>query len=336
LDSKLSAILAGLDSRDYFHKSLRALVRLWPTFESELIAALQSSDYDRRPRYYGLHTSLKELIWQARLEAPTSAKLKSIAFLLDDPETNIRAFFAGDVAGIGKPYVVPLVEMALKHPDSHVAEMTLCGIRDALDDGASATYRRRVKKLILETMGQFGADPYGPLFEVMETLSPKTHAEMIAELDRRDSLRKYFNVIDKAERGSFQKTLAALEKKPAGYKYLFALQMADAEIRNGGVDQYHRNSCWSGVLTAIEGARAFGADALAKLFIEMLSYYCRQDRSRLKKRIPEALLPDLESARMRRPENIDSAYDRLIDGFEGGIDGLFRTAVDRCPHLFRE
>jgi hypothetical protein len=210
------------------------------------------------------------------------------------------------------------------------------GIRSALEDGASEDYRRKVKKLLLEKMGRFAAKPCGPLFAVMKTLSPKTYAGMMAELDRRDSLRKYFKVIDDADRGSFQKTLESLERKPVGYKYLFALHAANAEICNGGVDQYHRNSSWLGVLTAIEGARAFDAGELAKVFIEMLSYYFRQDRSRLRKKIPDALLPELESVRIRRLEAIDKAYYRLIDGFDGGIDGLFRTAIERHPKLFRE
>ncbi|MBM83765.1 MAG: hypothetical protein CMJ78_24680 [Planctomycetaceae bacterium] len=103
---------------------------------------------------------------------------------------------------------------------------------------------------------------------------------------------------------SYKQAVTGFDGAPIGFKYIFSIDYVDADIRNGGIYQLHHNSTWHLILDAIEGTKVVGFDKLSETLREILFYYHRNGRSKMKKRIPDNYFDDM-------PDNWDKDLDKL-------------------------
>jgi len=123
--------------------------------------------------------------------------------------------------------------------------------------------------------------------------------------------------------------LASLESLPAGYGYMYATQLVDNAVRNGGFSQLFGASGGIEIPLAILGMRALKQEELAVLLEESLAYARSYHREKLGPGLFTA--PSLPAIAEPRPwAQLDKAYEaRLTDLFEG-----FAKLMDVSPALF--
>jgi hypothetical protein len=260
-------------------QAVKALAGAWPAHRKQLLAALRSPRWNDRPRYVMAFGSPKQLIWRAILARPSRAILAELAFLARDPDPDVRQDFADDVAGILEPYALPLLTRLLADPEEWVRTFALCGIRDNLGKKATPAYRKALTRIVLAAQPRLGHDP-GNLATVLEKLAPKVFKAQQAAR-RQDPIARAF-----------------MARRPTRKQLqILGLVIADAEIRNGGIDQYRRNSSWHGLDNAISGAHELGLPALAKV-LEAI-------KGRYRKGAVKGPLATLERAFFRATRNQD-------------------------------
>jgi len=107
---------------------------------------------------------------------------------------------------------------------------------------------------------------------------------------------------------SYKKALSDLSDLPDGYRYVFATNYVYACLLNGGIYSHHAGSAWCLTPDAIEAARAVGQTKVAQFLLEVVYYYHRQGRSKLKRRMDDSAFAD-----------IPADWDRSLADLEGEL-----------------
>lgn len=105
----------------------------------------------------------------------------------------------------------------------------------------------------------------------------------------------------------------AFNEFPKGYKYIYAIDYVDADLRNGGIYQLHSNSTWHLVPIAIEGAEAFELKKLAKVLKQILFYYYKKGQSKMKRLIPDDFFDDLTNEGDKNLSDLEEDYYCFFD-----------------------
>ena len=140
---------------------------------------------------------------------------------------------------------------------------------------------------------------------------------------------------------SYKESQEKLSKHPPGYGFVFALNYVDADIRNGGIPQLYQNTTWPLIFDAAEGARAFGWSELTQALIEIIYYYHRSGRSRLKRRIPpgyfDNLKEDWNKSLQQLEDQFYAAYGRTSDAkWYRSLSEVLPPLVTQHNELFAE
>lgn len=107
---------------------------------------------------------------------------------------------------------------------------------------------------------------------------------------------------------SYRKALEDLRALPPGYAMCFASQYVHADICNGGVSQLYGNSTWPLILDAVAAAEHANVHQVAHLLKEIVYYYHKKDRSKLKRKIDDSYFIDM-------PNDWDKSLAQLDDEF---------------------
>ena len=130
-----------------------------------------------------------------------------------------------------------------------------------------------------------------------------------------DKLNKIYNDIYHISDNfkSHKDGVMGFSSAPSGFKYIYALDYIDSDIRNGGIYQLHSNSTWHLILDAIEGAREFGCKELSAVLLEILYYYHKENRSKMKRRIREQIFQQIPSGWNKDLEALEDDYYSTFD-----------------------
>ena len=134
---------------------------------------------------------------------------------------------------------------------------------------------------------------------------------------------------------SWKDAVTGFEGHPVGWKYIYSLIGVDADIRNGGIYQLHHNSTWHLILDAADGAKAFGLKDLHKNLKDILFYYHRIGRSKMRKRIPAGYFDDLSPKWNKSLAKLEDEYYRCFERrhWNDGINDLIKVVVQSNPEL---
>ena len=318
----IDELLATLD-RPKRRKDLVAAIdelsACWKAHYDALLAMLRSPSWDRERRLDERYrfAEPKELVWQAMLQTPTKRIVQDLAFLAEHDDDYVRRIFARDVGRIPKPFALDVVEILIDDIDDEVRDYACIGLRDcAWRGGFSKAYAKRAAELLLEETDDWRPDTsYGPTLQALEVFAPKTCEALRKRLREGDPLSnfygKLYGFIEDLQ--SYDEERSAFAEQPAIYRYVYAIDWMDSEIRNGGVDQLYRNSTWPWILDAIEGAEVLGLDALAKALRMTVAYYHAKGRSKLKRRADAAFFASL-------PKPPKGGLDALEDRYYSALD----------------
>jgi hypothetical protein len=128
----------------------------------------------------------------------------------------------------------------------------------------------------------------------------------------------------------YKKSLAQLAKLPPGYALCFSFHHVNADISNGGISQLYGNSTWPLIHMAQRAAEFSGSKQLAFLLKQIIFYYHRKGRSRLKRELSTTYF-----------ESIDSNWDRTLSELEDEYfsleqerESLVKRLISENPLLF--
>lgn len=107
---------------------------------------------------------------------------------------------------------------------------------------------------------------------------------------------------------NYRKALDDLPALPPGYAQCFATHYVHSDIFNGGISQLYGNSTWCLILDAITAAENAGIESVATVLKEIVYYYHKRDRSKLKRRIDANHFTDM-------PDGWDKSLEQLDDEF---------------------
>jgi len=144
--------------------------------------------------------------------------------------------------------------------------------------------------------------------------------------------RKIFDHIDSIIEPfeSYSNALKKLSGQPDGYRFCFAFHYVNADILNGGISQLYGNSTWCLILDAISAAETSGHDEVAETLLEIVYYYHRKGRSKLKRRLRAEIFNDFSDSWDKSLSEIDDAYFKLDESTENIIPSLCAN----MKHLF--
>jgi len=133
-----------------------------------------------------------------------------------------------------------------------------------------------------------------------------------------------FNRIDEAIEPftNYRKALDSLRSLPPRYAMCFASHYVQADIFNGGISQLHANSTWSLILDAIAAAESANLPPDARVLKEIVYYYHKKGRSKLKRRIDDSYFTDMPDDWNKSLEQLDDEYFDLEAEIESVIPAL--------------
>ncbi len=106
-------------------------------------------------------------------------------------------------------------------------------------------------------------------------------------------------------------SLSKLNTLAPGYSLLYAFNYVDAGISNAGVSGFYSSSAWPLILSAISACERAKAADVALVLREMILYYDRKGRSKLKRQMQSDYLSALENSPPRSIMDIENAYYTL-------------------------
>jgi hypothetical protein len=124
-----------------------------------------------------------------------------------------------------------------------------------------------------------------------------------------------FNRIDEviAPFTNYRKALDDLRALPPGYAMCFATHYVHSDIFNGGISQLYGNSTWALILDAIAAAENANVKPLATVLKEIVFYYHKRDRSKLKRQIDDNYFADMPDDWNKSLGQLDDEFFRLGD-----------------------
>ena len=126
----------------------------------------------------------------------------------------------------------------------------------------------------------------------------------------------------------YKPALVSLECLPPGYSLCFAFHYVDADLSNGGNSQLYSNSTWCLILTAQRAAEVAAANELSSVIKEIVYYYHRKGRSKLKRSIPDGYFNDMPKNWDKSLSDLENDYFALDSQREQIIETLCRTRAD--------
>lgn len=120
----------------------------------------------------------------------------------------------------------------------------------------------------------------------------------------------------------YRKALDDLRALPPGYAMCFSFHYVDADILNGGVSQLYGNSTWALVIDAISAAENANARNVGRVLKEIVYYYHKKGRSKLKRRIDDNFFDEIPDDWDKSLEQLDGEYFDLGPEIEKVIPAL--------------
>ncbi len=93
---------------------------------------------------------------------------------------------------------------------------------------------------------------------------------------------------------TYRKALDELRALPLGYAMCFSFHHVHADIFNGGISQLYSNSTWALILDAAAAAESAGVHEASRVLREIVYYYHKKGRSKLKRRIDNDYFADVQ------------------------------------------
>lgn len=304
----------------------------------DMIEALRAPEYDQargENRWFG---PTKKLIVEALFTRPSKKLVKHTSYLLNDENGSVRWAFAHCACGIGELYTIDVIERSLTHADPSVRAYASYALRDVAERGNfTPTFALRAGKLLLQYIREYPNEAGHPRFVALETFAPDEYRTLMDEAEpadpREEVLNTVFEVAD--EFTSHKDALTGFSGSPPGFLLAYSLHYVDADIRNGGIYQLYANTTWHLILDAITACQQFGFTVLADVLHDIVYYYYKRGRSRLKRRIPKGFAIRYTT---RSEPTLSDLEDRYYDTFDqGDYDGVYEFLLDvvqQHPDLF--
>lgn len=340
MDQSLLAIVADLDKPKRLKDRPVALAQLrtcWKKHYPTLIEILKSPEFDRPKDYRIQFGPLKELIWQVILDEATAKHVRDISFLADHPDRYIRRKFIIDVITVGPPFVIDLATKASTDTERDVREAAGIGLRNRSRKKFTKAFAKQAGNLLFDYLMKFPNDSNVARFEALKTYAPDKFARVEQELDKADPmrplLRAIWNVADKFK--SHRDAVSGFADHPAGYRFIYALNYVDADIRNGGISQLYFNSTWSLMPDAVAGAVAFKCDSLATSLRKIVLYYHQRGRSKLSRKLTDDFFVGISTKAKISLDDLENEYYESFDKIEAdGVESAWERGVKETPQLF--
>ncbi len=115
---------------------------------------------------------------------------------------------------------------------------------------------------------------------------------------------------------SHKSAITGFEGFPDEYKFIYAIDYVDSDIKNGGIYQLYQNSTWHLILDAIEGAKSFGLHMLSENLKAILFYYYKNEKSKMKKRIPESYFDKFPDTWNKNLDDLEDEYYSVFDALK--------------------
>ena len=128
-----------------------------------------------------------------------------------------------------------------------------------------------------------------------------------------------------------ERRLAVLNALPEGLRAFFAVWLVDAELKNGGFDQYFWNNGDNAATAAVGGFRFFGFEEHAALMEEALAIRQRQRASIASFEEEGTLEAFSEATQQSALGSLDMAYYDLPD-----IEAILIRFIREHPELFAD
>lgn len=135
---------------------------------------------------------------------------------------------------------------------------------------------------------------------------------------------------------SYPRARESLMHAPPGFRYVFALWFVDADIKNGGIYQLYSNSTWCLIPDAVEGAEALRLSALAQVLREIIYYYHRGGRSKLKRRLSADYFTGIRSDWSKTLAQLEDEFYAVLPPPQQSMADLLEQPVPTHPNLFAE
>ncbi len=309
------------------HSAEETLRKTTKKHRKELVEILQRPERHRHVR----------AILECLFQFPSRKLLEELTFLLDHPSNGVRYEYAEIVAKSGKSYTVPLIEEFLRDPNHLVRLGATNGLSDRAESSFSKAFARKVGPFLYRFICDYPDDNAPWRYHALEVYDPVLFQKYEAACEEGDSLhpivREAFDVGEHFE--SHRMAVSGFETHPPGLKYIYATHYVDAEIRNGGISELHGNSAWVLMPDAIEGMNRFGCRKLSECLKEIVYYYHRKGRSKLKRRITDEYFSDLPP---RWNKSLDVLEDQYYSSFRrlktDNVSDLWDRALTKTPKLF--
>ncbi len=295
----------------------------------ELVAILARPERHRHQR----------TIMECLFQYTSTSLLDELSFTLDHPNTRLRADFAEQVAKSGKMYALPLIEQFLSDADPSIRRSASNGLSDRSESTWSKLFARKVVPLLIQFIKDYPDDNAPSRNWALEIFDPVRYANLEAELDEDDPVRPIIReAFDMGERyRSHRQAIDGFDSHPVGYRYVYATNFVDVEIRNGGISQLYGNSSWGLMIDAIEGPQAFGYRKLSLTLKEIVFYYHRKGRSKLKRRTPEGFFDNLKPRWNKSLSTLEDDYYQCFRQLKANdIWDLWARAIEKKPQLFEQ
>ena len=277
-------------------------------------------------------------ILECLFQYPSQSLLDELSFMLDHPSDDLRYDYAYVVAASGKMYAVPLIEQFLVDSESEIRLGASNGLSNRSEQSYSKQFARKVVPLLIQFIKDYPDDFAPARYWALEIYDPARHENLQAELEKDDPMRRIVReAFDVGEQfPSHRQAIDGFDPHPPAYRYIYATNYVDAEIRNGGLSQLYVNSAWALMIAAVEGAEAFGCCKLSQTLKEIVFYYHRKGRSKLKRRISEGYF---DSIKPRWNKSLDTLEGEYYECFEqlktDNVWDLWARALDNQPQLFQ-
>lgn len=326
--SGLADLLARLDSkrRAEADQAAHELSQRRSELDKEFLRFLAGPEPDAR----------KEAILRVVLEDITPGRLKGLSFILRHPDARLREMFAMQIGELGTLWSLPFVARAMKDPERWVRKMAAIGLRNRAQQQFTDDFARSAGNLLAKYIKNYPDDKGAPRYDALKAFCPEQYARIEARMDKEDALRPIFrSIYDAIGRfRTYKGALASLGSSPSGYRYLFALNHVDADIRNGGIYQLYSNSTWHLMPDAIEGANSFGCRKLGGVLKEIVYYYHRDGRSKLRRKLPQSFFDNMPSIWNKSLGQLEDEYYHCFAKGTRNVADIFRRALKRYPTLF--
>ena len=126
----------------------------------------------------------------------------------------------------------------------------------------------------------------------------------------------------------YRKALDNLRALPRGYAMCFASHYVQADIFNGGISQLYGNSTWALILDAVAAAENAGVKPVADVLKQIVYYYHKRGRSKLKRRIEDNYFDDMPDDWDKSLEQLDDEYFELGSECEKIVPALCTERED--------